>query len=51
MDGFAPRAAGKLARLPRIHADFGDDHKAFRLAMATASDLSALACDEWFENS
>ncbi|HEY7116916.1 MAG TPA: polysaccharide deacetylase family protein [Tepidisphaeraceae bacterium] len=43
MDGFAPRQVRKAARLPRLHTDFGDNHHAFRLRMATAPDLSSLA--------
>jgi hypothetical protein len=34
--GFSPRRAERTRRLPRIHAVFGDDARAFRLRLATA---------------
>jgi peptidoglycan/xylan/chitin deacetylase (PgdA/CDA1 family) len=39
-DGFAPRQAGRITRLPRIHSDCGADHGAFRIKMALAESMS-----------
>jgi len=36
--GYSPRRPGARSRLPRIHAVNGDDHRAWRLRLATAPD-------------
>jgi peptidoglycan/xylan/chitin deacetylase (PgdA/CDA1 family) len=36
--GYSPRHGAGLRRLPRIHAVYGDDDRAFRLRLATAPD-------------
>jgi peptidoglycan/xylan/chitin deacetylase (PgdA/CDA1 family) len=36
--GYSPRDGAGRRRLPRIHAVYGDDERAFRLRLATAPD-------------
>ena len=36
INGFAPRVAGRMQRLPRIHVSHGNDYQMFRVRTATA---------------